>query len=211
MSSPVIRQNLKGVIQRIALCGILILPIPSGARSYALGGDDQLLIPESRHVWYKMICAGNLTGLGIGLHCTPSSWLGIDGLLGFQLPYSPIWASPYPSNQAALNLRLRLTHHSGVYAAAGWFGGAYEINRTGSQVDASHLFYVNAPTMAVGMAWPTQPTEVQILLEVGAAWGLPERLVKNSYDALVFYRLTARRSSFSTGKLLPFFTILFQL
>jgi|GEM_PF-3191844 len=203
--------NQKYGIGKVASGLALILLIPLSVRSNADGGEEPSLIPESRQVWYKIICAGNVSGLGIGLHCAPVSWLGIDGLLGFQLPYSPFWAAPYPSNQVALNVRLRLMHHSGAYAAAGWFGGAYEINRTGSEVDASHLFFVNAPTAALGFSWPGQPTEVQILLEVGAAWGLPEKLIKNSNDTLVFYRLTARRSSFSSGKLLPFITVLFQL
>ena len=177
----------------------------------AFGQDDDLLFPESRHSLYKLVCLGNMTGLAIGLHYAPAAWIGFEGMAGFQLPYSAFWASPYRSNQVAVNLRLRLMHPWGFYAVAGWFTGAYEINIESFDLNESSIIFVQAPVAAIGYSWPPQPTDVQLSIEVGGAFGLPKRRSIETTDSLALYRLTTRRSSSSTGNLMPFFTIFFQL
>ena len=195
-------------MKRIFFVLMLILGVQLSSHAQE---DDLLLPPPARKTFYKTICLGNITGMGIGTEYSPAPWIGFGALVGFELPYSPFLAAPYPNNQVAFSLRMRLMHPWGFYATAGWFGGAYEIKRNIGEMTGAKVFYIKAPIAAIGFAWPEQPTDVQIHLEVGGAFGIPEELSTIQYDYLFIYELKAQRSYSSSKSFFPFFGILFTL
>lgn len=176
-----------------------------------LAQEDFLLEPEPRRSLHKMAGMGNLSGLSIGGNYTPIDRLSLEAMIGFGLPYTPFMPAPYPANQFTAQARLRLIHPIGIYLMGGYFAGSYEIRQNSGDFSVAETTLMHAPLLALGFAWPKPPTDVQALLELGAAYGLPEELSFDKADYLGLYRLEARRSYSRYKQYFPFFTILFQL
>ncbi len=165
---------------------------------------------EKRKSLQRLIFYGNVHGLGGGLHAAPLPWLGMDAMAGLQVPYSLLVSSPYLRNQLSANLRLRLMHPGGLYVAAGYFWGWYDAIQSTIDYKLEEHFAVQAPQLALGFAWPPQPVESQLLMEIGLVSGLPESVDVKAESEIAYYNILVRRARGLNANLFPFITILYQ-
>lgn len=188
----------------LILLGSLCLSKPAAAQ------EDDFMVQEQRKTLQKLVFFGNLHGLGGGLHWAPLSWLGADGMVGIQMPYSMLISAPYAGNRLSLSLRLRGMHASGAYLAAGCFGGWYEAVNKSEDHKSIEYFDVQAPQVALGFAWPPPPTDAQVLVEIGVVSGLPQDVQVETDGYAAFYTITTHRARGLNDDLFPFISFMFQ-
>ena len=151
---------------------------------------------------------GSLAGAGVGGSYYLSPARSLELTLGTR-PFDGGIGQPFAGNLFNLTAGFQFTHRTGLYLAPGFHAGYYRMTANDKHglrfVEEVETLVLARPRLAAGLEWAQRSSGRRYILEVGVAFGLPERISRDVQRGERDWHFEAERSL--RGPLFPFYAL----